>query len=264
MAVGGGLCLVIWLIGRLQWAGRHRVMRELADSLALDFSSRGLRFSRRIPQFAASFMVPARVAFDVVHGRRSIAGMSCEVVLGDCSPHGERAMKPLRRLVGTGCPGFVAVQLPRPGKGRGPTLSTLTLSSGAVVATIGRAGRYLTKSDEFNRRFTIMTDDRRFASDLFEPILMRRLMSDPPPVSVSIMGRWVVLASLKDPWTPARFRETLAWVERFIAGWPRHILEVLKADEAEARSDAAAVAAKESNVENKSRRAQQIAREASR
>jgi hypothetical protein len=80
------------------------------------------------------------------------------------------------------------------------------------------------ESAEFNRRFHVRSPDKRFAYDVITPRMMEFLLGS-PSVTVDIeAGRCCITDGTKT-WSPAVFRQRLAWVGRFIELWPRHVVE---------------------------------------
>jgi hypothetical protein len=55
------------------------------------------------------------------------------------------------------------------------------------------------ESEEFNRRFTVTSEDERFARLLVDPQMMELLLSTAGEVQVELRGRWLLLATTELP-----------------------------------------------------------------
>lgn len=78
------------------------------------------------------------------------------------------------------------------------------------------------ESIEFNRRFYVMSGDRRFASDVVNPRMMQFLL-DSNSLPVDMAGSSLLIADGKQRWSADEFRSRLAWVREFFEYWPKHL-----------------------------------------
>ncbi len=80
------------------------------------------------------------------------------------------------------------------------------------------------ESEEFNRRFTLRSPDRRFAVTLVDAQMIDFLLSTDARFAFSIKGRWVLLAS--DPVAAAQVPALMRVAEAFVAHIPRVVYEM--------------------------------------
>jgi hypothetical protein len=80
------------------------------------------------------------------------------------------------------------------------------------------------ESDEFNRRFALRSDDRRFAVTFVDAQMIDFVLSTEGRFAFAVKGRWVLLAS--DPVEPALVPALLRVADAFVEHIPRVVYEL--------------------------------------
>lgn len=82
------------------------------------------------------------------------------------------------------------------------------------------------ESEEFSRKFHVKSPDKRFAYDLIHPQMIEFLLAETPPTFEIARSVWCGRGS--GCWEPAEFARQVAWCERFLSQWPRHLMADLE------------------------------------
>jgi hypothetical protein len=80
------------------------------------------------------------------------------------------------------------------------------------------------ESEEFNRRFTLRSPDRRFAVTLVDARMIDFLLSTDARFAFAVKGRWVLLVS--DPVAPGMVPALMRMAEAFVDHIPRVVYEL--------------------------------------
>jgi hypothetical protein len=78
------------------------------------------------------------------------------------------------------------------------------------------------ESAEFNKRFYINGDDKKFAYDVIHPRMMEFLMATNPP-TIDIENGRLCVSDGRTRWSPEQFRGHIEWVKQFFEHWPAHV-----------------------------------------
>ncbi|HEX2132004.1 MAG TPA: hypothetical protein VHH15_10610 [Actinophytocola sp.] len=160
----------IWLLVRT--ARRNRAPRDPAAGrdLARLAAARGWRYTPRDEEFVRRYdgypFGRGGPALDLVTGTHR----GREFASFQYSP--PRALQPGEYSAEIDYVRVFAVSLP------GPVPSVLVSPASAAPRW---ARRYTTGDDEFDRAFTVGTEDEPFANQVLTPTVQRRLLDDPPP-----------------------------------------------------------------------------------
>ena len=78
-------------------------------------------------------------------------------------------------------------------------------------------------TDQFNRRFWVQSNDKRFAYDVLHPRMMEFLLAQLGS-AIDLEGGAMCVSDGNSRWEPEEFRAQLDFVRRFCDLWPRHLL----------------------------------------
>jgi hypothetical protein len=78
------------------------------------------------------------------------------------------------------------------------------------------------ESAEFNKRFYVNSNDKKFAYDVIHPRMMEFLMATNPPTVDMERGR-LCLSDGRNRWSPPEFRRHIDWLRQFFDHWPTHV-----------------------------------------
>ena len=79
------------------------------------------------------------------------------------------------------------------------------------------------ESAEFSRLFYVQSADTKFAREVLHPRMIQFLLAERPPM-LDLEAGALCLSNGKRRWRPAEFEQHLAFVRRFAALWPQHLL----------------------------------------
>ncbi|MFM7134861.1 MAG: hypothetical protein ACKO0W_11145, partial [Planctomycetota bacterium] len=78
------------------------------------------------------------------------------------------------------------------------------------------------ESDAFSRAFHVKCPSRRFAFDLFDPMMIEFFLKSDPP-GVEMRGNWMLFDRGPRRMEPQLHRADLDWADRFLMRVPRHV-----------------------------------------
>jgi hypothetical protein len=163
-----------------------------------------------------------RATYNTIEGDDQIGGRKFHVLMGDYtytteSSDGKRTSRTTHRF------SYALIQPPF------QNLPDLLIRREGLVDKIAGAlgfSDFNFESEEFNRRFHVTGDDKKFAYGLICPPMMEFLLaSNPPPVE--LRGGWVCLVRYEGCWTPEEFRANLEWARQFFGLWPEYLTQEL-------------------------------------
>lgn len=206
-----------------RWAKKAEL--ERTERLRAFAESRGARFfplfpqyAQELPQFSLFARGHSRKAFNVASGTATIGGMPCRCVWGEflymitTSTGKTTTTVPYYH-------GFLAVRPP------------LALAEELAVRREGfldRVGEFFGADDidfesaAFSRAFHVKCRDRRFAFDLFDPMMIEFFMKSDPP-GIEMRGNWMLLDRGPRRMEPRLHLADLEWSDRFLMRVPRHL-----------------------------------------
>src|SRR5262249_20376774 len=136
-----------------------------------------------------------------------------------CGDYHSREGSDYRGYSTTGRFSYLIVQLPW------PTPRLLIRREGVVdklAAVIGFDDIDF-ESVEFSRLFYVQSADTTFAREVLHPRMIEFLLAERPPM-LDLEAGALCLSNGKRRWRPAEFEQHLAFVRRFAALWPQHLL----------------------------------------
>jgi len=83
------------------------------------------------------------------------------------------------------------------------------------------------ESEEFNRRFYVSSNNKRFASAVIHPRMIDFLLQTSPP-RIDLCDGACLLYEPDTLWSPDEFRMHLAWAHQFLDLWPVQLLAELQ------------------------------------
>jgi hypothetical protein len=220
LGIAGLIAIIVY--GVMLSAKHERQRREKLLALA---SARGATFHGEFPgidQVLPAFPMlgrgHSRRAFNIASASFPLGGIPCACLWGEyqykiTTTNGKRTQTT------TYTHGFVAVQ---------PALAAQEELRVRREGFLDWLGEFVGVDDidfesaEFSKRFHVKCSDRRFAFDLFDPMMMEFFLAgDPPPVH--LFGNWMLFERGSARWEPEQFESQLAWIDAFLARVPRHL-----------------------------------------
>lgn len=210
----------------LSWRAEQKRRAEL-EALAREL---GLRFDPgddsshddEYGQFEIFRRGHSRVAKNTLRGTIEVFDRPCRIVLGDfrykvTRSNGKSSSTSTYRF------SYLIVHPPWPS----PTL--LVRPEGLFDKLKGAFGfdDIDFESAEFSRRFYVQSNDKRFAYDVLHPRMMEFLLAERPPM-LDLEGGALCVSDGQRRWDPAGFRAQMAFLRRFCALWPRHLVKDLE------------------------------------
>ena len=225
--VGVGCVGIVGLIALIVYAVSlaAKKERERSETLRAFATARGAAFDADfpgihgiLPAFPMLGRGHSRRAFNIARGSLALGGIPCGCVWGEyqykiTTSNGKSTQTT------TYTHGFVAVK---------PALvadEELRVRREGFLDWLGElvgVDDIDFESAEFSKRFHVKCSDRRFAFDLFDPLMIEFFLAgDPPPVH--LLGNWILLERGSSRWEPGHFAAHLAWIDAFLARVPRHV-----------------------------------------
>lgn len=218
LAVGITLAVYGWRAAQK----RREELRALARELGLRFSpEHDGRHDDRYPQFDVFQRGHSRYAYDTLRGDVELFGQRCRLIAGDYHYETDDSDK---KSTTTHTFSFLIVHPPW----RTPRL--LVRPEGLLDKLAGLVGfeDIDFESAEFSKRFFVKATDKRFAYDVLHPRMMEFLLAERPPMFELEDGA-LCLSDGSSHWRVDTLRARLAFVQRFAALWPRHLVQDLAA-----------------------------------
>ena len=216
------LVLLVAIGGYLAWK-REQERRAALESLA---SSLGFQFEHEdndshddeYSQFEIFRRGHSRTAKYTMRGRIELFGKPCDVCAGDFR-YKVTSGSGKNRSTRTYLFSYLIVQPPWPA----PAL--LVRPEGFFDKVKGALGfdDIDFESEEFNRRFWVQSNDKRFAYDVLHPRMMEFLLAQLGS-AIDLEGGAMCVSDGTSRWEPEEFRAQLDFVRRFCDLWPRHLL----------------------------------------
>lgn len=89
------------------------------------------------------------------------------------------------------------------------------------------------ESAAFSDAFHVKGSDKRFAWDLCDARMMQFLLETRPDM-FELEGHYLCVSPGRGRWRPEDFHARIAWTQRFVAQWPRHLVDSLAPRESHA------------------------------
>jgi hypothetical protein len=202
-----------------------RTMRKLAAELGMTFSPDD---TLGIPELCAPVMVSAldpghRLAYNVLGGTfRGRDVVAFDHAMGHQSPRGDVGMQFAHGDEAHGRPGEeLTAALWRCDGLSFPWLTIRPEHAGDKVRSAVGLADINFESEEFSKRFHVMSDNRKFASDMLHPRMMEHLLAH-PGWGIEVAGPVVIIHNGRQ-WKPADYRQAFETLTGFLELVPRFV-----------------------------------------
>jgi hypothetical protein len=219
LVVGG----ILAFFGYLRNQQRRQELADLAQELGWQFDpSKNYTFEDQYPHFDLFSRGHPRYAFNTLRGQIAVGEGTWPVVMGDYYYQVTSGSGKHRQ---THTYQFSYVMLDFPFSCPGELVIRREGLFDKLAAMLGFDDIDF-ESAEFSRRFSVKGENKKFAFDIIHPRMMELLLASDPP-TIHLAGNHCCLNEGNRRWSPEQFRTTLAWAEKFVAHWPRYLLEDL-------------------------------------
>ncbi len=228
MIILGGFLLVLAAVLLLAWffSDRRRTeLRAVAMKLGWSFKHEaGARVEAALHEFSGFGATASSAAMSTLTGWLKVGHRRLPAVMGDHDPQEEpRGSKP-RGGDQQGSFSYLAVRLPAIDT---PELIVRREGLKDLVARAVVPAQVDLESAEFNRRFFVRCDRKKFAFDVLHPRMMEFLLQGKAPM-VEVRGGWICLTDGARRWRPSEFIARVSWAEQFLSLWPEYLWQDLQ------------------------------------
>ncbi|TVQ57016.1 MAG: hypothetical protein EA377_01360 [Phycisphaerales bacterium] len=221
--------LALFIAGVIHYHRKEKERRESLQALATELGwTFSPHYDRSHDDLYAHFELfrrgHGRAAYNTLSGPLEIKGRPYSAKMGDFTYKVTSGTGKNRRTT-TYHFSYLIVHLPF---GQVPALIIRREGLFDRVAGFFGYGSISFESAEFNRRFYVNGDDKKFAYDVLHPRMMEFLMQTEPPTIDIEHGR-MCLSDGRQRWSPEEFRRQIEWMQRFFENWPKHVKADLEA-----------------------------------
>ena len=212
------IALIVWggIVGARKRRERIAAFERLAAERGLVFDTeRDREMYRDYPKFAAFQRGDDQEAYDTMRGDLVLFDEPCRLIAGEFEYETEDSDGDTDHHQFS----FVLVHLPF-------TTPSLELRRENLFDKLAAAIGFDDidfESDEFSRRYHVVSDDKRFAYDVLHPRMLAFLL-DEQADAMQLYDGVLCITDGTTTWSPDEFARRIDFVERLCALWPRHLL----------------------------------------